>query len=201
MSFPKIDLSQRPQKRALDPVTISLGVSIMLATLLFMTYGWRLDSNVQRMQAEIQTQDQAIQNLRSRIPGMQEKARRDARIMGAELAAIKQLKNDPVRYANLLAEVADVIPASCYITSLQIDPGTRSVALSGVSTSVGGAQPLKAIAQTMKNFSGSRYFLEPTLSGATTTTARGGPAWTFSINARYDEQAAFKSPDEIKPRH
>lgn len=200
MSFPKFDLSQRPQKRALDPVTISLGVSIMLATLLFMTYGWRLDSNVQRMQAEIQAQDQAIQEMRARLPQIAFSLHSRESLASA-INAIKQIKNDPHRYANLLSEVAEVIPASCYITSLQIDPSTRSVALSGVSTSVGGAQPLKAIAQTMKNFSGSRYFLEPTLSGATTTTARGGPAWTFSINARYDEQAAFKSPDEIQPRH
>lgn len=201
----KVDLLPTEKKRfGIDPVWIVLVLVILIFTVVFFSYGKKLEADISAREQDVHKIESEINELRGKLPGIA-KMKTENDKLAAQIQTIKGLKNDPVRYANLLWEIADILPENVWVGNINIDPGSQSVTMSCTAIeyqSAGGLlKPLESIAQTIRAFQNSRYFKEATMSSTTAgKNSAGVPMWTFSLDTHYDADAALKSPDQIAPR-
>lgn len=196
----KVDLLPTEKKRfGIDPVWIVLVLVIILCTIAFFVYGKQLEGAIATKEQEVHEVEAKITEDRGKLPGIA-KMKGENDKLSAQINTIKGLKNDPVRYANLLWEIAEVLPANVWVTSINIEPSTQTVTLSGQSVEYGGQKPLESIAQSMKAFQNSRYFKDATLSSTSSGKLDSLTTFSFQLETHYDADAALKSPDQIAPR-
>ena len=134
--------------------------------------------------------------MKAKLPNIDKLKSDNARIQ-QQIDTIKGLKNDPVRYANLLWELTEILPRNTWITSINVEPGTRSVTFGVTALALGGAKPLETIADLMRNVQNSRYFVDATLSGTSQVGSGDSSGYTFQLETHYDENAALKPPEEV----
>jgi len=195
----KVDLLPTEKKRfGIDPVMIFLVLVIILFTAGFFVYGKSLENQIAKRQEEVTAIDTKINEVRSKLPGIAKMKEENAKLE-QQIATIKGLKNDPVRYANLLWELSEVLPANVYVSSINIEPAQQSVVLNGSALQIGTYRPLESIAIMMRSLQTSRYFRDATLAATTQSKTEKGLAYTFQIETHYDQDAALKAPDQIAP--
>ena len=192
----KVDLLPTEKKGfGIDPMVIVMLICIIVATIGFMFYSQKLDGQIANLKTEIETVDKEIKTLEAQLPVLQERRARIAKLR-EQIEMIKSLVNDPLRYANLLQEVAVLLPPNVWLENLSIDPGKQSVQFDGTAAEVAGRLPLATVAQLMKNLNESRYFNESQLKSTQEvaikeTDARG---FTFALTVGYDAKAAAELP-------
>lgn len=197
----KVDLLPTEKKRfGIDPVWIFLVLVIILFTVGFFVYGKSLEGQISTAEQKVHEEEAKINELRGKLPGIA-KMKADNEKLASQINTIKGLKNDPVRYANLLWEIADILPSNVWISNINIEPSQQSVTMSGQAIDFGGARPLESIAQTMRAFQNSRYFKDATLSSTAQTSYKSYHGYSFQLETHYDQDSALKSPDEAKPRN
>jgi Tfp pilus assembly protein PilN len=196
----KVDLLPTEKKRfGIDPVWIFLVLVIILFTVGFFVYGKSLETAINNKEQEVKKVETEINDLRGKLPGIAKMKAENEKI-AQQINTIKGLKNDPVRYANLLWEISDIMPSNVWVNSINVEPSQQSVTMTGQAIDYGGARPLESIAQTMRAFQNSRYFKDATLSATSTIDYEGYHGFSFQLETHYDQDAALKNPSQIQPK-
>lgn len=192
----KVDLLPTEKKSfGIDPAMIVMFLLIIGAAALMLLYSQRLNTAIENEEARIEQINQEIKQIETKLPRVEEMKNR-IQSLKREIKMIKSLVHDPLRYANLLQEVAILLPENVFLDNLSIDPRARQVSISGSAAEVAGRLPLATIAQLMRNFNDSAYFRSSTLSSTSETTIEPGDtrAFTFSLTISYDEEKAATEP-------
>jgi len=190
----KVDLLPTEKKGfRIDPMVIILLLLIIAANVGFAFYGQQLTTKIEEKQAEVKRVQDEKKQIEASLPVIEERRARIHKLQ-EQIDVIKSLVHDPVRYANLLQEVAYVLPPNVYLSSLSIEPGSSSVSMSGSAAEVQGRLPLATVAQLMKNLNESKYFSDATLASTAQGSTDGGPGFTFQLTVHYDPQAAAQLP-------
>ncbi len=188
----KVDLLDKPGRRmGFDFVMLFLALIVMLAIVGFVIYGQTLDKKIAQIKKDIAVVDEEIRKQEDRIPKIKETEEIN-KDLKKQIQSIKEAVYDPIRYANLLDELALIMPKNIFIRNLSIDPTRRQITFNGLSVEVGGAQPLDSISKFMTNLQKSRYFKTATLSNTSRTKYAERTAYGFQIRAEYDPEAAVK---------
>lgn len=196
----KVDLLPTKEKKfGIDPVMIFLVLVIIICTFGFFVWGKSLDNSIAERDKKVASLEATINELKGKLPNI-DKMKSENQKLKAQIDTVQGLKNDPVRYANLLWEIGVVLPGNCWVTSINIDPGSKAVVLAGTSAQVDSFRPLESIAMLMKNLQNSRYFVDSTLSATSQTVVSGMSCFTFSIETHYDDALALKAPDQVTPK-
>ena len=191
----KVDLLPTEKKSfGIDPAMIVMFLLIIGAAALMLLYSQRLNTAIENEEARIEQINQEIKQIETKLPRVEEMKNR-IQSLKREIKMIKSLVHDPLRYANLLQEVAILLPENVFLDNLSIDPRARQVSISGSAAEVAGRLPLATIAQLMRNFNDSAYFRSSTLSSTSETTIEPGDTrFTFSLTISYDEEKAATEP-------
>lgn len=191
----KVDLLDRPGRRmGFDPIIIFLVLIIIVFVVFFIFWGKRYDDMIQTKRQEIQEIDTKIRDLESKIPDIQ-RYEKENRELEAQINAIKELVYDPIRYRNLLDEIALIMPKNIFISNLNIEPGNRSMSFSGIAVEIGKVAPLNSISNFMQKIQNSPYFDDANLASTSRQVYEGRPAFGFQIEAHYNpDVAARQSP-------
>lgn len=188
----KVDLLDRPGRRmGFDPIIFFLVFIVIASIIGFYVYGQSLEKKIKEKKSEIAEVNEKIRSLEDKIPRITEleKINQD---LETQINVIKQLVYDPIRYANLLDEIALIIPKSIFIRNLRIDPQRKTLSFSGLSVQVGGALPLDSISKFMTNIQKSRIFKRATLSNTSRTRFMEKTAYNFQITTEYDPEKAVQ---------
>jgi len=192
----KVDLLPTEKKSfGIDPAMIVMFLLIIGAAALMLLYSQRLNTAIENEEARIEQINQEIKQIETKLPRVEEMKNR-IQSLKREIKMIKSLVHDPLRYANLLQEVAILLPENVFLDNLSIDPRARQVSISGSAAEVAGRLPLATIAQLMRNFNDSAYFRSSTLSSTSETTIEPGDtrAFTVSLTISSDEEKAATEP-------
>lgn len=193
----KVDLLPTKEKKfGIDPVMIFLVLVIIICTFGFFVFGKSLENSIAAEEKAVAALEATIAELKLKLPNI-DKMKAENGKLKQQIDTVQGLKNDPVRYANLLWEIGDVLPGNCWVNSITIDPATKAVVLSGTSAQVGNLRPLESIAALMKNLMNSRYYVDATLSSTSQTSVSGMNSYSFQIETHYDDAAALKSPEQV----
>jgi Tfp pilus assembly protein PilN len=186
----KVDLLDKPgRKSGFDPVLLFLIVIVVFSIGGFYFWGSTLDREIAKKKAEITEIDDKIAKLEDKIPEITKLEELNKELEN-QINVIKELVYDPIRYANILDEIAYIMPSNIYVNSLSIEPTDKSISFSGSSLELPKQQPLDQISKFMQNLQKSKYFKNATLSNTNHTTIEGKEAYTFSIRVEYDPEAA-----------
>jgi Tfp pilus assembly protein PilN len=188
----KVDLLDRPGRRmGFDPIIFFLVLVVIIFVIGFYVFGNTLEKKINERKKEIAEIDERIRDLEEKIPKIKEleDINKD---LEAQINTIKQLVYDPIRYANLLDELALIMPKNIFILTLTIEPTTLAMSFSGNSVDVDANKPLESISKFMQNLQKSKYFKDAVLSGTTKTTYNERSAFTFSIETHYDPEASAR---------
>ena len=187
----KVNLLPTERKRVtFDPLLAFLVVVVILCTVGFVLYGSMLQGEIESKEAEIAKREGEIKQIEQSLPVIDDLKSQIAKLED-EIRVIEGLVYDPVRYGNLLTEVGRVLPTNVYVNSLTVEPSTTSVMLSGVAKNTRGGKPLASIASLMSRMSESSMLKDASLASTQMSgNEEEGFGFTFSIEARYDPDAA-----------
>lgn len=193
MSMIKVDLLDRPGRRmGFDPIIFFLVLVIVVFVIGFYIFGTTLDKKISEKKKEIAEVDEKIRDLEEKIPKIKEleEVNKD---LEAQINTIKQLVYDPIRYANLLDELALIMPNNIFIKNLKIDPATASMQFAAISVKVDSStKTLEKISELMTNLQKSRYFKDATLQSTKRTDYQEREAFDFAIRAEYDPESSAR---------
>jgi len=188
----KVDLLDRPGKRmGFDPVIIFLVLIVIVFIAFFIYWGKHYDDQIALRKDEINKYDQKIRALESKIPDIQ-KQEEENQALEEQINAIKQLVFDPIRYRNLLDEIAYIMPNTIFIQNLNIEPGNQTLQFGGLAVEIGEETPLNSISKFMEAIRNSPILETPNLASTSRTQYEGRTAFGFSIEVKYDPVAAAK---------
>lgn len=192
----KVDLLPTEKKQfGIDPAMILMFMLIIGAAVAMLLYSNSLTSQIEAQKAEIEKINQDIKQIETQLPLIEETKNRIASLK-REIKMIKSLVHDPLRYANLLQEVAILLPENVWLDDLSIDPRSNKVEFSGSAAEVvGERKPLATIADLMRNFNDSEYFTNSTLASTTEKAKPGDPSlFSFKLTINYDPEKAATEP-------
>ena len=190
----KVDLLPTEKKSfGIDPAMIVMFMLIIGAAVAMLLYSQSLDTKIENHKAEIEKVNQEIKQIETQLPLIDETKNRILSLK-REIKMIKSLVHDPLRYANLLQEVAVRLPENVWLKDLAISPQNNTVKFSGSAAEVfGERKPLATIADMMRNFNDSEYFTNSTLASTTEVgkPQNGEPSvFDFSLTITYDPDKA-----------
>ena len=192
----KVDLLPTEKKSlGIDPAMIVMFMLIVGAAVACMLYSKSLTSTIDDKKAEIEAVNAEINQIKTQLPLIEETKKRIASLK-REIKMIQSLVHDPLRYANLLQEVAILLPENVWIESLKIDPRGNKVDMKGHAAEVDNRLPLATVAELMRNFDESAYFQTSTLASTAETTVppNDDRAFDFKLAITYDPEKAAKEP-------
>lgn len=192
----KVDLLPTEKKSfGVDPAMIVMFLLIIGSIAMMLLYSERLNSRIAQEETRIEEIEQEIKVLETKLPRVQEMKNR-VQSLKQEIKMIRSLVHDPLRYANLLQEVAILLPENVFLGNLTINPQGQKISISGSAAEVAGRLPLATVAQLMRNFNDSAYFRSSTLSSTAETTIPPNDtrAFSFSLEMYYDEEKAATEP-------
>jgi type IV pilus assembly protein PilN len=192
----KVDLLPTEKKQfGIDPAMILMFMLIIGSAVAMLLYSNSLTGQIEEQKAEIEKINQDIKQIETQLPLIEETKNRIASLK-REIKMIKSLVHDPLRYANLLQEVAILLPENVWLKDLSIDPRSNKVSFSGSAAEVvGERKPLATIADLMRNFNDSEYFTNSTLSSTTEEAGEGEPSvFGFKLTINYDPEKAASEP-------
>lgn len=188
----KVDLlhSERRSRWRLDPLMLVLFALVLGTNVAFAFYGQRLDASIGARQDEVRQVQAEQRQVEASLPVIEERRARVARL-AAQIQTVRDLVHDPVRYANLLTEVAERLPINVWLSSLTIEPGPNTIQLSGTAAEMPGHLPLATVAKLIASLNDSPCFADAGLA----STSSGAEGFSFQLTVHYDPQAAV----ELKP--
>lgn len=192
----KVDLLPTEKKQfGIDPAMILMFMLIIGSAVAMLLYSNSLTSKIEAQKEEIETINQEIKQIETQLPLIEETKNRIASLK-REIKMIKSLVHDPLRYGNLLQEVAILLPDNVWLADLAIDPRSNKVTFSGSAAEVPGERkPLATIADMMRNFNDSEYFTNSTLASTAETATEGEPSvFSFKLTISYDAEKAATTP-------
>jgi type IV pilus assembly protein PilN len=192
----KVDLLPTEKKQfGIDPAMILMFMLIIGSAVAMLLYSNSLTSRIDEQKAEIEKINQDIKQIETQLPLIEETKNRIASLK-REIKMIKSLVHDPLRYANLLQEVAILLPENVWLDDLAIDPRSNKVSFSGSAAEVlGERKPLATIADLMRNFNDSEYFTNSTLAATTEKDEKGAASvFGFKLTINYDPEKAATEP-------
>lgn len=192
----KVDLLPTEKKQfGIDPAMIVMFLLIVAAGVAMLFRTQNLASQIEDQKAQIEQINQEIKQVESQLPLIDETKNRIANLK-REIKMIKSLVHDPLRYANLLQEVAILLPENVWLDDLAINPTNNKVDFSGhASEVVGERKPLATIADLMRNFNDSQYFTGSSLASATESAGEGkASVFSFKLTIDYDPEKAANDP-------
>ena len=192
----KVDLLPTEKKQfGIDPAMILMFMLIIGSAVAMLLYSNSLTSQIEGQKAEIEKINQDIKQIETQLPLIEETKNRIASLK-REIKMIKSLVHDPLRYANLLQEIAILLPENVWLADLSIDPRSSKVSFSGSAAEVvGERKPLATIADLMRNFNDSEYFTNSTLASTSETASAGQPSvFGFKLTITYDPEKAATEP-------
>jgi Tfp pilus assembly protein PilN len=186
----KVDLLPTERRRlGFDPLIGFLILVIAIFTVGFWLMSARLDGDIRSKKALIADVENKIKDLESKLPIIDELKKKNAELE-AQIQTIKSLVYDPLRYSNLLDELALIMPKNIWLSSLSIEPGNNTITFNGTVVGLKDGRPLTSLAMLIRNFQSSRYFKDASLSSASQTNLEGVIGYSFQIETRYDPIAA-----------
>lgn len=189
----KVDLLDRPGRRmGFDPIIFFLVLVVVIFVIGFYIFGTTLDKKIAEKKAEIDQVEEKIRELEEKIPKIKEleDINKD---LEAQINTIKQLVYDPIRYANLLDELALIMPPNIFIKNLSIEPSTLSMTFTGLSVMDNkNTRTLEMISTFMQNLQKSKYFKDAALASTRRTEFLKREAFEFSIRAEYDPESSAR---------
>lgn len=187
----KVDLLPTERKRfTFDPMMGFLLVIIILCTVAFVLYGSKLQNDIEAEKRQVADIEEQIKQIEQNLPVIEDLKAQISKLED-EIKVIESLVYDPIRYGNLLTEVARVLPENVWLNTLAIEPGTQSITMNGTAAAMQGRQPLATIAGLMGNLDQSPYFADASLSStAQTALQTGGTGFTFQIETHYNPEYA-----------
>lgn len=190
----KVDLLPTEKKSfGIDPAMIVMFLLIVGAAAGMLLYSQSLKSKIEAEEQKIEAINAEIKQIETKLPRVEEMKNRIVSLK-REIKMIKSLVHDPLRYANLLQEVAILLPENVYLKSLSIDPRGRVVKFDGEAAEVDGRLPLATIAQMMRNFNESAYFRSSTLAATSEIQIGDVRGFSFSLSINYDDEKAATEP-------
>ncbi len=192
----KVDLLPTEKKQfGIDPAMILMFMLIIGSAVAMLLYSNSLTSKIEGQKEEIEAINQEIKQIETQLPLIEETKNRIASLK-REIKMIKSLVHDPLRYANLLQEVAILLPDNVWLDDLSIDPRSNKVSFAGSAAEVPGERkPLATIADMMRNFNDSEYFTNSTLASTSETGKPGEESvFSFSLSISYDPEKAATTP-------
>lgn len=190
----KVDLLPTEKRRiGFDPVIAFLVVLILCSVGIYWLIGQWFDGQITGMDAQIAKVDKEIQEYKDKVPII-EKMKEEVQKYTQEAETIKNLRYDAIKFANILDEVSILVPENVWVTSLNIEPGNKSVTFSGYAAEAQGLTPLKAVADFMRKLRGSKYFVDATLASTTSGTYETYQTFSFTIESHYRDEVAAKAP-------
>ena len=196
----KVNLLPTERKKVtFDPVFWFLLVIVLLCTCVFVYIGFDYSNKIEKTKQEI---DVVQQNINRDKDTLKQIAPLKAEIanLKEEIRMIENLKYDPIRYGNLLGEVGRVLPSNVYLSNLSVEPSTSSVMISGTAKNTATAPPLASISGLINKISKSEIFTDASLASTSQTgNETDGFGFTFSIEARYNADAAAGLMEQNKP--
>jgi Tfp pilus assembly protein PilN len=190
----KVDLLPTERKKfGFDPVIAILVVLIALSVVVYYYFGVKLEKDISDKKGAISKVDGEIQSLQQQLPII-EKLKKENSELENQIATVKSLRYDPIRYSNLLDEVAYLLPRNMWLSNVTIEPTQTKVSLTGTAAELPGVRPLESISGFMKNVQRSKYFRSASLSGTSRGTimvnGKTYPSYSFSFDMVYDPRAA-----------
>jgi type IV pilus assembly protein PilN len=187
----KVDLLDRPGRRmGFDPIIFFLVLVVVIFVIGFYIFGTTLEKKVSEKKTEIAQIDEKIRDLEEKIPKIKELEEINKELE-AQINTIKQLVYDPIRYANLMDELALIMPNNVFIRNLSIDPTSTSLTFSGLSVDV-EAKPLETISKFMRDLQKSKYFKDAILTTTRRTEYEKKEAFEFNIKVIYDPDTSAR---------
>lgn len=189
----KVDLLPNERRGfQIDPLVIVLFVFVVATSGAFYYYGQTLEQQIAKIDADRQVVEGEIKQCETAKKAI-EKEREKLAKLEQQFQLVKSLMHDPLKYANLMTEVGNLLPDTVFIDNLNIEPN-GSITFNGTAA---GQLPLSIIAATMKNFNESAYFDGTTLQTAT-RKGEGADVFTFGMSIHYDGLAATDKPPGTK---
>lgn len=186
----KVNLLPTERKRfTFDPLLGFLMVIVILCSVGFVLYGSQLQKNIEAKKGEVSKVENDIKQIEQSLPVIDDLKTQIAKLEN-DIKVIQSLASDPVRYANLLAEVGQVLPENVWLSSLAVEPSTTSVTISGTAVQVGTRAPLATISALMAKMGESRIFADASLASTSQTKSEQGVGFQFQIEARYNPDVA-----------
>ncbi len=174
----KVDLLPQERERfRIDPLLMVLFLALIFGNLGMVAYGRVLSGRVTDSRGVLARTEGEARELEEKLPVLTQREER-VRKLQTQIQTIKSLKDDPVRYANLLTLVADALPETIWLESLAIDPGKQTVALSG---SIADPLPMGTLAGLVQKLRASGVFDHTDLK----TAVRKDHMFTFQLEAHY----------------
>jgi Tfp pilus assembly protein PilN len=168
----------------LDPTAIVLVLLVMAAALGCGVWGQTLQRQVLARRQSIVAQEQEVQQLKASLPIIEERKKRAAEL-DREIQLIQNLSKDPLHYAFLLREVAALLPANLYFSTLSVEPSNHSISVAGTVGETSGHLPLATLAELIRSLNNSPSFSDAVLSGVSHESTKGMIAWSFQLQFRY----------------
>jgi len=179
----KVDLNQEEKRLNLfDPLAIVLALLVASSGTAFYAYGQTLEQQILRIDQEKSALDTKIKQGETILQAIDQEKQKLAQL-DQQLRLTQNLRLDPLKFANIMAEVSQILPEAVYIDSLQIEPGDNHLSLTGTAA---GPLPLSTVAATMERLNRSVYFDATSLQNA----SREGKDYRFSLSAHFDPLAA-----------
>ncbi|GMU55664.1 MAG: hypothetical protein AMXMBFR33_48100 [Candidatus Xenobia bacterium] len=170
-----------------EPLTMVLALTLVLGNLAMVGYGRLLTQRVVDSRERLTGLEAQIRQQEEQLPVLNQREERISKLE-RQIHAIKSLKDDPLRYAHLLTQVALVLPASVWLERLSIEPARETVALNGT---VSDPLPMGTLATLVVALRQSGYFDHTELK----TAVRQDHVFTFQLEAHYKpEVAARRTP-------
>ena len=183
-----LDPAERPPFR-LDPLVIVLLVMVISSTLSFYYYGQAVEQQTAQLEQEMIAVDKQIRECETaRTAVAMERQKMEK--LDQQFRLVQSLMHDPLKFANLMAEISQILPDEVTIDSLNIEPATSNLTFSAVAK---GPLPLSLIATTIHNLNRSAYFDDAELHQST-RQGDNGNVFSFSMTAHFDPLAAAEKP-------
>ncbi|MBS2033990.1 hypothetical protein JST97_03330 [bacterium] len=184
----KVDLNLEEKRRNwLDPLGLLVLMLVASSAVAFYAYGQTLEQQIQQLDLQCASLDGRIKEGES-IQKAIAKERQTLAQLDQQLQLVRSLRLDPLKFANLMCEISQVLPPDLSINALQIEPGPNHLSFQGV---VEGPLPLASLASTLDGLNRSAYFDDASLQTAT----RQGDAFAFGLTVHFDPVAAA----ELRP--
>lgn len=191
----KVDLLPTERKKfGFDFVIAIMVVLVIAAAVGFYFYGVDLQNKADESKKEV-TKLQS--ELDEKKKGLEEinKLNKQIKDVQDQTKLVKQLKLDPVRYSNLLDELALLLPNNMWVTNISIEPSKQTMVLTGLSAEQPGVRPVEAVSGFMKNVGKSKFFKSAAIANANRQTVDVGKNkytdYAWSIELIYDPEKAM----------
>ena len=193
----KVDLLPTERKKfGFDVVIAIMAILFILCGGAFYMIGGNLEKEADAQEQEVVNKQKELEEAKKGIAEI-DVLNKKIRDLEGQIKLVKGLKLDPVRYSNLLDELALLLPNNMWVTSVNIDPSKQSMVIVGVAAEQPGVRPVESISGFMKNVGRSKFFRSAAISNTTRGSVDVGKnkytSYSWNIELIYDADKAMNA--------